>query len=198
MIVSAVTAAGSTRMEGGLVTPNGRSSSFNDRAQTARCRGVGIAIKGRFAAFKCDVRWVDSRDINRAVLETVAWFRPLPWRASSRWTPMTLVCSSTRTLADCPPAIPASPLPGDPRTCPRADCSPEQSAGNLAATARAAVLLKARAASPRRIFVNFGCVARTAFSYRCNSGVAPSRQTVATVSFVRGSKSWATVIALSP
>jgi hypothetical protein len=75
--------------------------------------------------------------------------------------------ASPRTLADCPPPIPAKPLPNDPRACTPDNCS--SLVGNLARTTKfdAEQYLRANGKFP---VANLGCLATTAFVYRCTWG----------------------------
>jgi hypothetical protein len=193
LILSVYAWGNRTMVKSGLVARNG--TSFPDRGdvvQAATCRGFGTRYRTGFAAFRCDAQYSLRVDIRHTVYRASFWVRPLPWRASPRWGPaQSLICASARTLADCPPPIPARPLTGDPRAC-GVDCSPERSLGNLADPATDAVLKQLRADGLLPV-ANLGCHASSAFVYRCTWNLGQPGAT-ATVRFVQGKTHWTTAI----
>jgi hypothetical protein len=157
-----------------------RGYQFFD-TKAATCRGLGAPDKSRYGGFACDLTigvssWPDIRT-------ATYWIRP--WSAN-------LVCVSDRALAACPPALPAKPLPGDPRDCTNV---PGNMTGDPAfCTIRAAEYAGFNALRANgQIPILFGCLATTVFTYRCTTGgttTVPLR--VATVAFTKGKTAWKT------
>jgi hypothetical protein len=195
LIMSVVAYGNHSLVQAGLASADPREfAGRGGPATAATCQGFGTRHKLGFASFQCQVQWSNRSDVSHTVYQAHIWMRPLPWTASSRWgAARMLICASTRTLADCPPPLPARPLANDPRMCP-ADCSPEASVGNLALKAENVALIELRARLGVSGVFNLGCQAASVFVYRCTwAGRTPS---TATVSFVRGKTAWTTTVTL--
>lgn len=148
----------------------------------AACRGMGPARQGRFAAFFCAVTWSYRQDSSHVVFDENAYVRV--WSSSQ-------ACASTRALADCPPPLVGAPLPGDPRCGTRsADCMAKVASGKIFEALREGHFLP---------IVNGGCLAATAFVYKCTWS-PPGRSdwpTGATVRWVQGKTAWRVTVALT-
>jgi hypothetical protein len=184
-----------TDVRGGFVyvdPQSGRAtfSSFNSRASAATCAGIGKATKGAYMTLRCQVEWSDPHDVSHTIYKSAFWVRPLPWRSPRYGSPKAFVCASPRTLVDCPPPLPAKPKANDPRICP-SDCNPEGATGNLHGVAEQATLAQLRVQGKLPV-ANLGCLAATAFVYRCTWNDFATN--FATVSFVQGKTSWKTVV----
>jgi hypothetical protein len=142
--------------------------------ESARCRGVGAARKGRYGGFTCSIREGGANPGQSAT----AWVRP--WTATS-------LCASDSALVSCPPPLPAHPLPGDPRVC------------QLHADALSCILYSAEQAATQGLQAkglatdNLGCYASAVFSYTCQSGT-----NTVTVTFAPQSTQWITVPVVNP
>jgi hypothetical protein len=183
---------------GFIATVDGRSIGVRGNVvRGASCRGFGTRHRTGFAAFRCDVQFSSSSDISGTVFRASIWMRLLLSRMAAKFGPgRTVICASTRTLADCPPPLPARPLPGDPRVCSSGSCTTLQKLGNVASPAHIATSKKLRAEGiTGSRMPSFGCLATSAFVYRCTYYKRPD--TISTVRFVQGKTRWTTVVTLS-
>jgi len=149
-------------------------SQIKPTFDSAHCRGVGAARKGRYGGFICSIHESGPSPGQTAT----AWVR--------QWT-TTSLCASDRALASCPPPLPAHPLAGDPRVC------------RLHADALSCILYSAEQAATQGLQAkglatdNLGCYASAVFWYTCQSGT----NTVA-VTFSPQKTQWITVPVVNP
>lgn len=153
-----------------------RGNAFFGTITGATCVGLGKATKGAYATFKCSLTL--SRSPSPGVASGTYWVRV--WGASS-------TCASDRAIAACPPALPAHPLPSDPRLCSLKGVP----VYCMLQAAEAAVLKNGRPTA------GLGCQAVSSYVYRCTWGFPPPNIVspgAATVSFVQGKTSWTTTV----
>ena len=189
-IIQSVTAVGGdTLVRTGLAGDDVVYAGFKPTVSAANCTPLGKPLSANaYVAFRCDVRWTAPSGISRTLHHASFWVRPVPWQ-TSYGAFKSLICASTRTLADCAPPPPPLALPGDPRVC-STDCSPSKEIGNLGFLASDAALAKLRTQGKVAI-PNFGCLAQSAFVYRCTS---MGTTLLATVRFVQGKTGWSTTV----
>lgn len=142
------------------------------------CHGLGKPAKGTYLVFSCSETFHDAAGTSNVVM----WVRPYS---------STVLCQTKISVGACPPAPPAHPLSGDPRVC-----GAPAFAYSYCVYGAARAASQAKLRSENLIGVNYGCVATTAFVYRCaGSGVGANAATNLTVTFVQGKKSWTTKVA---
>lgn len=125
---------------------------------SANCAGIGAPHKGAYLAFSCTFTWHSpNEDVPRSYRQHV-WVRL--WPPALNYVPVPAVCASSRTIADCPPQLVGTPLPGDPRT------AGAQSAGAMSAQAEELTLVKLHTMGHDAV-ANLSCGGVTAFVYHC-------------------------------